>query len=63
LFSDSHTSASQSAHYGELAKVAAGNADSIRILLGPEHRFKDINEVVLTVDPFAVLKLNVKAKQ
>lgn len=47
---------------GELAKVAAGNADSIKILLGPQHRFKETNEVVLTIDPFALVKLKVKAK-
>lgn len=47
---------------GALAKVVGGSPDSIQLQLGPEHRFRADNEVVLTVDPFAVIKLNVKAK-
>ena len=47
---------------GVLAHVLSGNSQALRLKIGPEHRFGASNEVVLTVDPFAVIKLNVKAK-
>lgn len=47
---------------GALASVMSGGPDAIRVRLGPEHRFRDSNDVILTVDPYAVIKLNVKAR-
>jgi hypothetical protein len=45
-----------------LAKVLSSNADEVRIQLAPEHRFADEGRLILTMDPFAVIKLNVRAK-
>jgi hypothetical protein len=45
-----------------LAKVLSSSADEVRIQLAPEHRFADEGRLILTMDPFAVVKLNVKAK-
>src|SRR5262249_33399068 len=45
-----------------LAKVLSTSADEVRIQLAPEHRFADEGRLILTMDPFAVIKLNVKAK-
>lgn len=47
---------------GTLADVIASAPDSIHIQLGAQHRLNADNELILTVDPFAVLKVNVKAK-
>ncbi|HEY4406655.1 MAG TPA: hypothetical protein VGN55_18580 [Xanthobacteraceae bacterium] len=45
-----------------LANVLSSNADEVRIQLPPDHRRADESRVILTMDPFAVIKLNVKAK-
>ena len=45
-----------------LATVLSSGANEVRIGLAPEHRIANENRVILTMDPFAVLKLNVKAK-
>jgi hypothetical protein len=45
-----------------LATVLSSDADEVRIQLAPEHRVANENRVILTMDPFAVIKLNVKAK-
>jgi hypothetical protein len=45
-----------------LAKVLSSSADEVRIQLAPEHRFADEGRLIMTMDPFAVIKLNVKAK-
>jgi hypothetical protein len=45
-----------------LATVLSSDANEVRIQLTPEHRIANENRVILTMDPFAVIKLNVKAK-
>jgi hypothetical protein len=45
-----------------LATVLSSDANEVRIQLAPEHRVANDNRVILTMDPFAVIKLNVKAK-
>jgi hypothetical protein len=45
-----------------LADVLSSSANEIRIQLRPEHGLRDESDVILTVDPFAVIKLNVRAK-
>lgn len=47
---------------GVLADVLSCDAHEVRIRVGGEHTITDNNELILTVDPFAVLKVNVKAK-
>lgn len=47
---------------GVLADVISGDAGQVRMRLGAEHALTDNNELILTMDPFAVLKVNVKAK-
>lgn len=47
---------------GSLARVLSGSHDEIKVRLGPEHRLGDNNELILTIDPYAVVKLNVKAR-
>jgi hypothetical protein len=45
-----------------LAEVASSSRDELAIRIGDEHRFGDENEVIVTVDPFAVVKLKVKGR-
>jgi hypothetical protein len=45
-----------------LATVLSGNPGEVRIQLTPEHGVAEESRVILTVDPFAVIKMNVKAK-
>lgn len=44
-----------------LAEVLSRSQDEVRIQLGDEHRLAQQNEVILTVDPYAVIRLNLKA--
>ena len=44
----------------QLAEVLSHDEEEIRIQLGKQHLVADTNELVLTFDPFAVMKLNVK---
>lgn len=44
-----------------LAEVLSRSHDEVRIQLGQEHRLSKQNEVILTVDPYAVIRLNLKA--
>lgn len=46
---------------GALVDVLSSSPGEIRIALGREHDLRDNNELILTVDPYAVLKVNVKA--
>jgi hypothetical protein len=43
-----------------LADVTASSRTAITVRLPPEHELGADNELILTVDPFAVLKMNVK---
>jgi hypothetical protein len=43
-----------------LADVISSSGTELKIRIDRQHRFGDDNEVVLTVDPFAVLKVQVK---
>jgi hypothetical protein len=47
---------------GALATVRSRRPDEIQIELGPDHALSRRNDVILTVDPFAIIKLNVAAK-
>jgi hypothetical protein len=47
---------------GLLATVMSRSPNEIRIGLGPAHALSGRNDVILTVDPFAIIKLNVAAK-
>lgn len=47
---------------GVLAKVQSRGPKEIRLELGPAHALSRRNDVILTVDPFAIIKLNVAAK-
>ncbi|HEX7645555.1 MAG TPA: hypothetical protein VF472_25405 [Burkholderiaceae bacterium] len=47
---------------GVLADVLSSDAHEVRIRVGGEHAIASNNELILTMDPFAVLKVNVKAK-
>jgi hypothetical protein len=44
-----------------LAEVLSHNEDEIKIQLDKSHNIRDNNELVLTFDPFAIMKLNIKA--
>jgi hypothetical protein len=46
-----------------LANVLSSSTDEVRIQLPPKRGLAADNSVILTMDPFAVIKLNVKAKQ
>src|SRR5678816_3529035 len=46
---------------GVLAEVMSSGDSEMTIRLGDEHRFGDTNEVIVTFDPFAVVKMDVKA--
>jgi len=47
---------------GELAKVTARSPREIRIACGPQHALSHSNDVILTMDPFAIIKLKLAAK-
>ena len=47
---------------GVLAHVLSRDPEEIRIQLTQEHALAENNDVILTVDPFAIIKLNVKTK-
>jgi hypothetical protein len=44
-----------------LAGVMSSSAREVKIQLSGEHGFADSNEVILTFDPFSIIKVNVKA--
>jgi hypothetical protein len=44
-----------------LADVLSSSDSELRVRLDSRHRFRDANEVVVTFDPFAVVKVNVRA--
>ena len=46
---------------GTLAEVMSSDGTELTIRLGDEHRFGRDNEVIVTFDPFAVVKMDVKA--
>ena len=46
---------------GELAEVMSSGDSEMTIRLGDEHRFGETNELIVTFDPFAVVKMDVKA--
>lgn len=46
-----------------LAEVMSSTDRELRLRIAPEHKFSDHNEVILTFDPFAVMKVNVTAPQ
>jgi hypothetical protein len=46
-----------------LAEVTSSSDRTLRIQLTHEHRLSRDNEVILTFDPFAIVKVNVKAQQ
>jgi len=43
-----------------LAKVMSHDENEIRIQLENHHNIKNENELVLTIDPFAIMKMNIK---
>jgi hypothetical protein len=45
-----------------LADVLTSSAKELRLRLTPEHQLSEQNEVILTCDPFAVVKVNVKLR-
>jgi hypothetical protein len=46
-----------------LAEVLSRSDRELRIQLSSEHRLSDSNEVIVTFDPFAVMKVNVKLRE
>jgi hypothetical protein len=44
-----------------LAEVQSASAHEVRVALGADHRLTGENELILTFDPFAVVRLNVRA--
>lgn len=44
-----------------LAEVLSSNEKEVKIQIAQEHHLVDTNEVILTVDPYAILKVKVKA--
>ena len=46
----------------ELARVRSAGPDEVRVELEREHELRPENEVILTFDPFAVVRLNVRGK-
>ena len=46
-----------------LAEVLSRSDREVRIQLDPEHLLSDSNEVIVTFDPFAVMKVNVKLRE
>jgi hypothetical protein len=45
----------------QLAEVMSSSNTELRVRITPNHRLADQNEVILTFDPFAVVRVNVKA--
>jgi hypothetical protein len=45
-----------------LADVLTSSAKELRLRITPEHRLAEHNEVILTCDPFALVKVNVKLR-
>jgi hypothetical protein len=45
----------------QLAEVMSSSDTELRVRITPNHRLADQNEVILTFDPFAVVRVNVKA--
>ena len=43
-----------------LAQIQSADANEVRVLLEPVHRLGADNELILTFDPFAVVRLNVR---
>jgi hypothetical protein len=46
---------------GRLAEVLSSGPGHLAVLVDPEHPLRSDNEVVVTFDPFAVVRVNVKA--
>jgi hypothetical protein len=46
-----------------LADVLSSSAEELKIKIERQHRLKDESEVVLTIDPFAVMKFKLKAQR
>lgn len=44
----------------KLAKVVSSNGDEIKVRLDNEHSMGQDNELIITLDPYALIKLNVK---
>jgi hypothetical protein len=44
----------------QLARVRSASPTEVRVELDPEHELRPSNEVILTFDPFAVVRLNVR---
>lgn len=47
----------------KLAEVMSHNENEIKIQLDRSYSIQTINELILTIDPFAILKVNVKVKE
>jgi hypothetical protein len=45
-----------------LAEVMGSNDKEVKIQIPPDHNLSENNEVILTIDPFAIIKVNVKVK-
>jgi len=45
----------------QLAEVMSSSDTELRVRITPNHRLADQNEVILTFDPFALVRVNVKA--
>ena len=45
-----------------LAQVQSADPHEVRVLLGDDRPLRPDNEVILTFDPFAVVRLNVRGK-
>ncbi|TVM03481.1 MAG: hypothetical protein CV087_05015 [Candidatus Brocadia sp. WS118] len=45
-----------------LSEVLSSHPNEIKIQLNPAHHFLESNELIVTCDPFAVVKVNVKGK-
>ncbi len=45
-----------------LAEVMSSSNQEVRIQVSPDHHLAETNEVILTFDPFAVMKVNVKIR-
>jgi hypothetical protein len=43
-----------------LTKVLSADPSEVRVSLAPNHKLKTDNELILTLDPFAVVRLNVR---
>lgn len=46
-----------------LAEVMSSSDKALKIQLTPEHQLSRDNEIILTFDPFAIVKVNVKAQR